>query len=181
MLCQLQVAPALPKPVESAALTSQTEAEGRRDMEASTGFRAKLQEWWQEYRRDALSLQPEGVMRLTASGEDGRQRSCCAFVRPLQLGRSAALMTGSFTPELAARLSGVLPHLQAQIKVLQLQETQQSSLAMLLFMITSCMGPTFEARLYCSQHSRMRARQSRPVNKLSQHCMLPVCCCCASV
>ncbi|KAL3149182.1 Centrosomal protein of 76 kDa [Trebouxia sp. C0010 RCD-2024] len=98
----LEVAPALPKPVESAALTSQTEAEGRRDMEASTGFRAKLQEWWQEYRRDALSLQPEGVMRLTASGEDGRQRSCCAFVRPLQLGRSLS------TPREAARFVALL-------------------------------------------------------------------------
>lgn len=85
----MQVAPALPKPVESAALSSQIEAESRRDMEASTGFKGKVQDWWQGYRHDALSPQPEGVMRLTASGEDGRQRSYCAYVRPLQLGRSA--------------------------------------------------------------------------------------------
>lgn len=87
----MQVVPALPKPVESAALSSQTEAEARRDMEASTGFSGRVQDWWQEYRRDALAPPAEGVMRLTASGEDGRQRPCCAFVRPLQLGRSATL------------------------------------------------------------------------------------------
>ena len=88
---QVQVAPALPKPVESAALTSQSEAEARRDMEATTGFSGRVQDWWQDYKRDALSQQAEGVMRLTASGEDGRRRSCCAFVRPLQLGRSAMI------------------------------------------------------------------------------------------
>lgn len=87
----LQVAPALPKPVESAALSAQTEAEARRDVEASTGFSGRVQDWWLEYRRDTLSQQAEGVARLTASGEDGRQRPCCAFVRPLQLGRSAVL------------------------------------------------------------------------------------------
>ena len=85
------MAPALPKPVESAALSSQTEAEARRDMEASTGFSGRVQEWWQGYRKDTLSQQAERMMRLTASGEDGLQRPCCAFVRPLQLGRSAVL------------------------------------------------------------------------------------------
>ena len=86
------MAPALPKPVESAALSAQTEAEARRDMEASTGFSGRVPDWWQEYRKDTLSQQAEGAMRLTASGEDGRQRPCCAFVRPLQLGRSAVLI-----------------------------------------------------------------------------------------
>lgn len=82
----------MPKPVDSAALSSQTEAEARRDMEASTGLSGRVQAWWQEYRRDALSPPAEGMMRLTASGEDRRQRPCCAFVRPLQLGRSARLI-----------------------------------------------------------------------------------------
>ena len=86
------MAPALPKPVEIAALSAQTEAEARRDMEAATGFSGRVQDWWQEYRRDTLSQKAEGVMRLTAIGEDGRQRPCCAFVRPLQLGRSAVLI-----------------------------------------------------------------------------------------
>ena len=126
----MQVAPALPKPVESAALTSQTEAEGRRDTEASTGFRAKLQDWWQEYRRDALSPQPQGVMKLTASGEDGRQRSCCAFVRPLQLGRSAALIVASITAKHWARLD-IHPTAcgQDQSRVWQCQQTQHLWLA----------------------------------------------------
>ena len=85
----VQVAPALTKPVESAALGSQSEGEARWDMEASASFSGRVHEWQQEYSHDTLSQQPEGAVRLTAVGEDGLQRSCCAFVKPLQLGRSA--------------------------------------------------------------------------------------------
>ena len=85
----MQVAPGLSKPPESAALKRQCEGEARRDMEASAGFSGRVQEWQQEYCRDALSHQPEGAVRLTVVGEDGLQRPCCAFVKPLQLGRSA--------------------------------------------------------------------------------------------
>ena len=84
-----QVVPSLPKPVDTAALRSQTEGEARRDMEASAGFSGRAQQWQQEYRRDSSAAQAEGGIRLTAAGEDGLHRPCCSFVKPLQLGRSA--------------------------------------------------------------------------------------------
>ena len=86
----MQVTPALAEPVEPAALRAQTNAEARRDMEAMAGFGGRLKEWWQDFSHDALSRRQEGSLRLTCMGEDGLLRPCCAFVKPLQLGRLAA-------------------------------------------------------------------------------------------
>ena len=81
--------PGLAKPVEPAALRAQTDAEARRDTGAQAGFSGRVKDWWQDFSRDALSQHQEG-MRLTAKGEDGVLRPCCAFVKPLQLGRLVA-------------------------------------------------------------------------------------------
>lgn len=79
--------PALSRAVDDAALRAQTDTEVRQDMEARTDYSGRLKEWWQEYSHDALAQHQEGIMRLTAIGEDCLRRPCCAFVRPLQLGR----------------------------------------------------------------------------------------------
>ena len=84
------MAPGLPKPVEMVALKAQIEGEARRDMEAMAGFSGRMKSWWQDYTHDAPFQHQEGVLRLTARGEDGVLRPCCAFVKPLQLGRLGA-------------------------------------------------------------------------------------------
>ena len=86
----VQVTPSLAEPVEPAALRAQTDAEARRDMEAMASFSGRVKEWWQEFSHDTLSRRQEGSLRLTCMGEDGLLRPCCAFVKPLQLGRLAA-------------------------------------------------------------------------------------------
>ena len=82
-----QVTPGPSRPVDPAALKAQTDAEARRDMEAMAGFSGRVKEWWQDFTHDALSHHQEGGVRVTAKGEDGLLRPCCAFVKPLQLGR----------------------------------------------------------------------------------------------
>ncbi|KAL0035110.1 hypothetical protein WJX79_001328 [Trebouxia sp. C0005] len=127
----LEVTPSLAEPVEPAALRAQTDAEARRDMEAMASFSGRMKEWWQEFSHDTLSRRQEGNLRLTCMGEDGLLRPCCAFVKPLQLGRVLA------TPREAARFVSLLAPKESQ-------ETAANRLCSLHTLLESCQATQAE-------------------------------------
>ncbi|KAA6427328.1 MAG: hypothetical protein FRX49_01993 [Trebouxia sp. A1-2] len=127
----LEVTPSLAEPVEPAALRAQTDAEARRDMEAMASFSGRVKEWWQEFSHDTLSRRQEGSLRLTCMGEDGLLRPCCAFVKPLQLGRVLA------TPREAARFVSLLAPKESQ-------ETAANRLCSLHTLLESCQATQAE-------------------------------------
>lgn len=86
----LQMSPGLPHAVEGAAVSAQLQLESIQDMSALTTFSERVKAW-----SEPLNTLDNGAKKHDASahiamrGEDGIERPCCAFVRPLQLGRSA--------------------------------------------------------------------------------------------
>ena len=80
--------PALPHSLEESALKAQLQLESNHDTTAMTAFGERIRAWAEVGPLSDSAIKCHAASALVAiKGEDGVQRPCCAFVRPLQLGR----------------------------------------------------------------------------------------------
>lgn len=81
--------PVLPHGVQASALQAQIQLEKSQDTAAMATFNDKVRAWNKTCSPpDSIPRDHEASAHVTLKGEDGVERPCCAFVRPLQLGRS---------------------------------------------------------------------------------------------
>ena len=86
----LQMSPVLPHSLEGSVLKAQLQLESNHDTAAMATFSEKVRAWSEVWTlSDSAVKGHEANAQTVIKGEDGVERPCCAFMRPLQLGRSA--------------------------------------------------------------------------------------------
>ena len=78
------MSPGLPHTLEGAVLQAQLEKESQQDAVAAAALSKKAENWSGNLKAQASGAD-SSAYPISTMGEDGVQRPCCAYVRPLQL------------------------------------------------------------------------------------------------